>query len=41
MFSINQATRVVFINASFSHLSGPITGVHIHEGAPVKMAYDH
>lgn len=34
MFSINQATHVVFINASFSHLSGPITGVHIHEGAP-------
>jgi Cu/Zn superoxide dismutase len=34
MFSLDQRHNTIFINAQFSNLSGPITGAHIHEGAP-------
>lgn len=34
MFSIDQKRGVLYVHGQFSHLSGPVTGVHIHEGEP-------
>lgn len=34
IFTLNDVKNTININVSVSALSGPITGIHIHEGAP-------
>lgn len=34
IFTLNDAKNIININVSVNGLSGPITGIHIHEGAP-------
>ncbi|GAC1367554.1 MAG: hypothetical protein NVSMB30_02070 [Hymenobacter sp.] len=33
-FTLNETRDTLFVQAAFSGLSGPITGAHIHDGAP-------
>ena len=33
-FTLNETRDTLFVQAAFSGLSGPITGAHVHEGAP-------
>lgn len=34
IFSFDEAKSTMYVNVSLSNLSGPVTGIHIHEGEP-------